>query len=983
MPGYPTGQRARQTRAALVQPQEIASSSRLLLVGQDRVQGGPGQVPDYDWTQMGVPDSARVLLARQARVAAFAYEDSQPASPLGTLRGQDRVYGGVGQVGDYDWPNPTLRVNRTGALRAQDTLDTLCGRFGEELIGHDRVYGPDGMVAEYDWPNPVRQVDRAAAQKLHDALGTRFGNLYTVVQNPLVPLDWPNPRLPDDRARRRSQDDLDPLSPLVNPSSSFRALGNPVAAQMNTTWTNDLSSDGFTWAQGAPSFEDKYGNPIALVQRDNDSAHGGAKQHNFVYSNNGGATWTDAGEAETAIDRGACSYDAAHDIIHVAYNGQSVSDGIFYRRHQITYAAGTKSISGIARFDSVSVILDNQQTGESVEYQHPTAIFCEDVTLAGAATTGNTLVFIYGIGNTNAANPGFEVRGIARALTYDANDGVAGNWRSVSSSGGAPSGSTSLIGNTPVTGSYQRLAGATTSTATPYPSAARAPYGGNKGGIFVYYGTATTVSRVFLTYLPTGGGAGWSVGSTSSLDSITVAGTDAGYSLKRQLLSKITFDPTNLRHYLAYPVWKSDAAGDTWRVCAFNTNGLSRVATLDLYSAGGSNTDGTQDMFVAGDVQWDDVSGALVVAYGDLPRHDVYVATLDKDLNVVGAPPLAIQARFTTAPCDIPTVHPSRVNGKTAIVFRDFNAAARNNPPTYTPPYTGWWVTLDWVDPAPAETSVYLLPSAQRFRPGTLDQFVDLQSTLLGGPVASPVQPIDWPIPVRVLPRGQVVVVLAQLETTLLGQDQMFGPPGMVPDFDWPLPILRRVQQPEQPANFQGTLLFVVPPVPLTPLDFPNPLRREPTRETRIHLATGYPLQLRGQDAVYGAPGMVPAYDWTGVPKGRPPGVVTNREYLLGRVLTTLLGQDRVYGGFGQVPTHDLEQRQGVTPRGQLRALEARWRAVLAQEDVTVRTAQGVVIVSLGSVVLAVISPTIGVVVTSPGVALGLASPDVDLELGG
>lgn len=979
------GPRERQYRAAFAQDNVQPASLQQQLLGRDTIYGGQGEAPDYDWSQYGqVPPGAFVLRARQWARAIQAYEDSQPASPLGTLRGQDRVYGGAGQAPDYDWPNPTLRVNRTGALRAQDTLDALCGRFGDVLIGHDRIYGPDGMVAEYDWPNPTRVVDRAGAQRTLDALGTRFANLYTVVQNPLVAADWPLPVRPRDAlSGRRSQDGLGSPPTVRNPSSAQPALGNPVAAQMNTTFTNDLSADGFTWAQGAPSFEDKYGNPICLVQRDNDSAHGGAKQHNFVYSNTAGASWTDAGIAETAIDRGACAYDGGHDLIHVAMNGQSVSDGIFYRRYLISYTAGTTSISGIARLDSVSVILDNQQSGETVSYQHPTALFCEDVTLSGEATTGNTLVVVYGISNTNVANPGYEVRAVARALTYDANDGTAGNWRSITSSGGAASGSTSLIGNTPVTGSYRRLGGSTSALGTPYPTVGRVPFeGSSKGGVFVYWGQLDAWRRCFLTYSTTAGAVGWTPGSTTTLDAMALAGTDAGYALKHQLASKITFDPTNRRHYLAYPVWKSDSLGDTLRVSAFNSQTLSRVATLDLYSAGGSNTDVTQDMFVAGDVQWDDVSGALVVVYGDLPRHDVYAATCTTDLALVGAAPLAVPSVFATAPCDIPTIHPSRVGGKTALVFRDFNAGARNNPPTYTPPYTGWWLTLDWVDPRPQEASVYLLPSAQRLRPGVLDQFVDLQTTLLGVVPSSPVLALDWPLPTRKdrlrfdhQPLGQGVL-------ELLGQDVLYGPPGMVGEYDYPNPLMRRVRQPEIPPSLLGTLLFVVPPVPVAPLDWQNPLRREPTRDLRLHLATGYPLQLRGQDAVYGPPGMVPAYDWTGVPKGRPPGVVTNRQHLVNLVLGTLAGQDRIWAGAGQVPTRDLET-QGITPRGQQPRILRVWRAVLAPGEASTRTGDGIVFVSLGSVTIAVASPTVGMGLIVPSADLAIVVPTIDLDLGG
>jgi hypothetical protein len=850
VPGYRGGQGDRQRRAALVQPHQVQPASLLLeLAGKDTIYGGQGEAPAYDW-----PNPTRAV----NRSGALRTMEAPPNRSVTLYVGHDRVYGLDGQVPTYDWQRPTLPVNRTGALRAQDTLDAQNSRFGDVMIGHDRIYDVDGEVPAYDWPNPTRRVDRTSAQRTLEALGSRFANLYTVVQNPLIAVDWPLPvRLRDALSMRRSQEYLTPGPPFRNPSSAQPALGNPVAAQMGTTFTNDLSADGFTWAQGAPSFEDKYGNPICLVQRHN----AGTKQHNFVYSNTAGASWTDAGIAETAIDRGACAYDGGHDLIHVAYNGQSVSDGIFYRRYLISYAAGTTQISAIARLDSVSVILDNQQTGETVSYQHPSAIFCPDLPLDG--TISQVLVFVYGIYNANVANPGYEIRAVCRVLSYDSADGTAANWRAVHSVGGVPSGDTSAIGNTPVTGTYTAVVANTGGTGVPYPSCVRKAWTGGSlaGSILIVYGRSEASNvlqwaQVRLTWTANQ----WTKSSASLIEAVTTAGTDAGYSLKLQLCSKLAPDQTNDAFYCAYPVWKSDALGDVLRVRKIALSTLTGPA-VDLYAAGASNTDAGRDMFVVGDCHWDEISGALVVAYGDLPRHDVYVATMTTGLALVGAAPLAIPSAFTTAPCDIPTIHPSRVNGRTALVFRDFNVEARNNPPTYTPPYKGWWVTLDWVDPRPQEGSVYWHPSALGLRRGLLDQFVDLQTTLLGGPLATPVLALDWMLPPRAWRRVQ------QPEQPLTSSLLLLPLPTAL--YDWPNPVRRRVQPPEQLAGSLAALLFTVQPIPIVPVDWQNPLRRAPTLDLRIHLATGYPLQLRGQDTVYGAPGEAPVYAWVVPPAPR------------------------------------------------------------------------------------------------------------------
>jgi hypothetical protein len=138
------------------------------LIGQDRIYGAAGEVADYDWQlpvkaprrtgihEVGVNSTLALDAASQAgslpliatqvlalppsaqrRLRDYTWEYSQPAQ---NLIGQDAVYGGAGQVADYDWQLPPRRAPRLSDYSFVETLFA-------PLIGTDSMAAGAQLIA--------------------------------------------------------------------------------------------------------------------------------------------------------------------------------------------------------------------------------------------------------------------------------------------------------------------------------------------------------------------------------------------------------------------------------------------------------------------------------------------------------------------------------------------------------------------------------------------------------------------------------------------------------------------------------------------------------------------------------------------------------------------------------------------------------------------------------------------------------------------
>jgi hypothetical protein len=181
--------------------------SKTWLIGQDTIYGAPGQAPTYNWplprgpiypvslrTWLGglntttlIPSTAPPFTPVEWRnptrppypIALLTWLD--PSKPW--LAGQDRMYGGPGQVPSWDsplprgpqfpvalrtWLNDLVRTTLApsivpfhltdwplpGVPQYPVALRTFLKSSAIQLLGKDTLYGAPGQAPSYDWPLP-------------------------------------------------------------------------------------------------------------------------------------------------------------------------------------------------------------------------------------------------------------------------------------------------------------------------------------------------------------------------------------------------------------------------------------------------------------------------------------------------------------------------------------------------------------------------------------------------------------------------------------------------------------------------------------------------------------------------------------------------------------------------------------------------------------------------------------------------------------
>lgn len=167
-------------------------------------------------------------------------------------------------------------------------------------------------------------------------------------------------------------------------------------------------------------------------------------------------------------------------------------------------------------------------------------------------------------------------------------------------------------------------------------------------------------------------------------------------------------------------------------------------------------------------------------------------------------------------------------------------------------------------------------------------------------------------------PRGRVYPIELRTfvlnDTGVIGQDRIYGDPGQVPSYEWPVPKARAypsILRTWTDQHLNDTLGIVL--VPFFPILIDNPTGRK------------YPISLRtwtwttvnfiGKDTMYGGQGEVPAYDWQLPNKSRPYPIAL-RTWTHTNV--RFIGLDTMYGTFGQVPSYVWQT--ALPPRGRIRA---------------------------------------------------------------
>jgi catechol 2,3-dioxygenase-like lactoylglutathione lyase family enzyme len=210
----------------------------------------------------------------------------------------------------------------------------------------------------------------------------------------------------------------------ATPRARLPLLTAPRFRLQDLAATNNLSPDGYTWAQGNPIIVDRHERIIALVQRISREGEALIFTNQFVYSNNGGTIWREAIPAIEGVSRASLAYDDENDILHALWRGQDPAQGIGYRRYLIV----RDPQGNIIRFQPDplgAVILDAQHDGALMTYEHPSIIW-----LPGGEV-GNrygAVLCVWSARNTAPASPGNEVRASLRLLGNDGSDADQAGW---------------------------------------------------------------------------------------------------------------------------------------------------------------------------------------------------------------------------------------------------------------------------------------------------------------------------------------------------------------------------------------------------------------------------------------------------------------------------------------------------------------------------------------------------------------------------
>lgn len=465
------------------------------------------------------------------------------------------------------------------------------------------------------------------------------------------------------------------LTVMDNPRRRRRlpSLGQASAVYQNSTVTNDLGADGYSWPQARPLIIDKHGNLISLAQRYNS----GSQRHFFVWSADG-ETWTDnpsntghdSAPGEAFFERGAVAYDPDNDTLHVLWITTNPGDGgVIYRAYDIAYSGTT--ITAINRRSGVSVVLDGTNTAD--HYQHPVMLHLDD---AAYGAHGGLLAVWSARKGTNG-----EVRASMCVLGASGTTGGAvGNWA-------APvSASTTTLASSQPDALYSALVTQSNGD-IPYPSIGRKTAGTHAGDLYLVYASAGNSGAWRWRRLVWDGTANdWSNAMTSDtvICQIARAGTDSGYTLKNQLGTFVHEDTVRDRMIVGLATWKDDTAGDTWGFVLIDS--ADAVEQVDVYSAGGAHS-----FAPTGDVRYDAVARRIVVSW--LTGDDEFVQIRLYDGSATAGTVITAYDAVSPAGADIPLLGPRTTIGGSPVqlvMFRD--RVDQDGDPLYR----GVLVTLPW-----------------------------------------------------------------------------------------------------------------------------------------------------------------------------------------------------------------------------------------------------------------------------------------------
>lgn len=453
----------------------------------------------------------------------------------------------------------------------------------------------------------------------------------------------------------------------------------PSIAAQNTTWTNNLGADGYTWSNANQVVIDQYG-CIIISLEDN----GG--NHKFIFSNDNGVTWLEntgltdnahTGSAEPLLGRRAVALDTTNNILHTLNACTNASDGALYRRYIITRDVNHHIVK-LDRDYNINFLLEYQSGISAHNVESPVICWLNDASYGAYGA----IVCFWAI--TDGAT--CEVHASMRVLDNTANDQNATFWRRLD--GGTTSTGVAVVSNdnVPVT--------VVASSGRLYQVAVlRKRANTHINDLYIYYHESSTLGSLYFVRYPwQNATSNWGapiapvlIGPTSR------AGTNAGSPQQYQVLSRATENVARDRVYIGYENWKSDTAGDTFSFAYINSTDAPSTP-VDVYSCSGRFTPNLYALTFQ--IGWDAVSNALFCAY----NHSGGVGFNSGNIRAYKDDDTPASTEFTfigTQDVDIPDFWQDPASGNTRLSSNP-NAIffAFRNTKNQTPPYTGYSGTV-------------------------------------------------------------------------------------------------------------------------------------------------------------------------------------------------------------------------------------------------------------------------------------------------
>lgn len=424
---------------------------------------------------------------------------------------------------------------------------------------------------------------------------------------------------------------------------------------IGTTSSNNGGYDAVSWSQGYPLTIDSYGKYIVPIQPDGNS------NYNIAFSNDKGATWSEQNLPvdEEFSNRSSVAYDAINDKLHVI---QATGNGIVYTRYMFLRDP-SYNIYAVKEDPTLTpMIIDTLGSCSSDDYGNPVALFKNE-------GSNGILVAFWSLTKSDCGGQDItQTRGAMRILSNTSADGTAGNWDALNGTSSGGAGPASIDFN------ILYSANSAVSNIRQQSAVIRGGSGGKSEDIY-YFNVDVDGANGFRRLSWNDAQTNWSGTWTSRATFGEGSGTDTGYTLKQELLTKPVYAEAHGKVYVGIARWLDDTSGDTQSLYSVDDTDAVSLES-NVYSAGGQHC-----LYPTLDIAYDQVTGELYTFYLKSGASSVcghtYYKTYDNDS-------FSSEQAYYTVPdrsIDIPVTYPTRYDDKILLFYRLNAEADPNTPP--------------------------------------------------------------------------------------------------------------------------------------------------------------------------------------------------------------------------------------------------------------------------------------------------------------